>query len=235
MKSKDLSGARVLVLSAEGWNNGVIGVVAGKICDTYKRPTIMVSRDEEKGIGVGSARSIPSFSIIEGLRRCNDLLEGFGGHDGAAGLALRLDKLDAFEERINAIATELIPEEELIPRIEADAELRPDEISDRLADALGAMEPFGEGNAEPLFITRGLTIIEKRRVGNGSHLKLWLRAGNLPSIECIAFGLGDRYANLELGTPIDLCYHVRHNTFNGTRSVQLIGKAVRVCSSRSAR
>ena len=225
--SKDLSSVRVLVLSAEGWNTGVIGVVAGKICDTYNRPTIMISRDEEIGIGSGSARSISSFSIIEGLRRCADLLEGFGGHAQAAGLALRLDKLNAFEERINAICAEVIPEERLIPSIEADAELSPDEINDELAESLLAMEPFGEGNAEPLFITRGLKVIEKRKVGDGSHLKLWLQGESRSSMECIAFGLGDKYNSLELGTLVDLCYHVRHNIFNGSRSIQLVGKAIR--------
>lgn len=227
VNSKDLSSVRVLVLSAEGWNTGVIGVVAGKICDTYNRPTIMISRDEGSGIGSGSARSISSFSIIEGLRRCEDLLEGFGGHAQAAGLALRLDRLNAFEERINAICAEVIPEERLIPRIEADAELSPDEINDELADAIVAMEPFGEGNDEPLFITRGLKVIEKRKVGDGSHLKLWLQGGSRPSMECIAFGFGDKYTSLELGTLVDLCYHVRHNIFNGSRSIQLVGKAIR--------
>jgi len=227
--AKDLDSTRVLVLSADGWNSGVIGVVAGKLCESFGRPTIVISRDEESGIGGGSARSTPPFVMIDGLRECSDLLEGFGGHAQAAGLAVRLDKLGAFEERINALAAELIPKEELVPRIEVEAELEPADISDALAEAISAMEPFGEGNPEPLFMTRGLSVLEKRRVGDGSHLKLRVQSKGRPPLDCIAFGLGDCQDAVELGSCVDLCYSIRLNTYNGARSAQLVGKAIRKC------
>jgi len=234
VESKDLASTRVLVLSGAGWNSGVVGIVAGKICESYNRPTIMISRDEETGMGGGSARSTPAFVMIEGLRACADLLAGFGGHAQAAGLGIELAKLPEFEERINTLAAEWIPEEELVPRVEVEAELQSRDITEELADALVRMEPFGEGNPEPLFMTRGLSVVEKRRVGDGSHLKLRVRANDGQPIDCIAFGLGDAHDDLELGGCVDLCYNIRLNMFNGTRSVQLIGKAIRKCRHQSA-
>ncbi len=225
---KDLDTTRVLVLSSEGWNSGVIGIVANKVMESFGRPTIMISRDEETGIGGGSARSTPPFVMIDGLRKCADLLEGFGGHAKAAGLVVRLDRLQVFEERMNELASEWIPEEELAPRIEVEAELGGGDISDDLADALEALEPFGEGNPEPLFTSRDLAVIERRRVGgDGSHLKLRVQPKGQPSVDCIAFGMGDVHDALQLGSYVDMCYHVRRNTFNGSRSVQLVGKAIR--------
>ncbi|MCX8052232.1 MAG: single-stranded-DNA-specific exonuclease RecJ [Armatimonadetes bacterium] len=165
------AGARVLVLSKEGWNCGVIGIVASKICELFGRPAILISRDEATGLGGGSARSIPEFNIIEALRSCEDLLERFGGHSLAAGLTIQLDKLEEFEERINLFAFEAVAEEELAPRLEIEAELEPVDITRELAGMIASMEPFGMGNPEPLFVTRNLIVTQKQRVGDGSHLK----------------------------------------------------------------
>ncbi|MHB9035346.1 MAG: single-stranded-DNA-specific exonuclease RecJ [Armatimonadota bacterium] len=227
VESKDLSATRILVLSSEGWNPGVVGIVAGRICETYGRPTILLNRDEELGIAGGSARSIHSFNMLEGLRLCTDLLGRFGGHALAAGLSVPLDNIDAFEERINTHGLETIPEEDLIPCIEADAELRAEEINRELADSLASMEPFGEGNSEPLFITRNLNVLQRQRVGDGSHLKLKVQGPNAPPIDCIAFRMGDMADQLQLGGSVDLCYNIRLNTFNGVESVQLVCKAIR--------
>ena len=222
------AGARVLVLSKEGWNRGVIGIVASKICECFARPAILVSRDEASGIGGGSGRSVPEFNLYEALCACDDLLVRYGGHALAAGVSVQLAKLDEFEERINSLAFEAIPEEELAPRIDVDAELEPAAITRGLADALATMEPFGTGNPEPLFVTRNLAVLQRSRVGDGSHLKFQLRADGQGPVNCIGFGLGDLADSLELGSCIDLCYSIRLNSYNGTESVQLVAKDIRV-------
>lgn len=227
---KVAAGSRVLVLSKEGWNRGIVGIVASKICECFGRPAILISRDEAKGIGGGSARSVPEFSMIDALRQCADLLVTFGGHMLAAGVTVDLVKLDEFEERINSIAFEAIPEEELLPRIDVDAELGAESITRELATALASMEPFGTGNPEPLFVTRNLALAQKQRVGDGSHLKFQVRANGQPAIDCIGFGLGDFANSLQLGSLVDLCYNVRFNTFNGYESVQLVAKDIRESS-----
>ena len=238
------AGARVLVLSKPGWNRGVIGIVASKICECFGRPAVLISRDEAAGVGGGSARTPKvfgiEFNLIEALRACADLLDAFGGHALAAGVTIQLAKLDEFEERINSLAFEAIPEEELIPRVEVDAEIGAEAITRELAEGIASMEPFGMGNPEPLFVTRDMTIVQRQRVGDGSHLKFQLQAvhseqgrreGQAP-IDCIGFGLGDLADSLQLGARVDLCYSIRLNDYNGTDSVQLVAKDVRIADSR---
>ena len=150
-------GAKVLVISEENWNAGVVGIVAGRICELYGRPTILISRDPESGMGGGSARSIDKFNIVEALRLSADLLAGFGGHALAAGLSLPLENLDALEERLNDLASEIITDEDLLPRIEVEAKLEPSDITRQLAERIRDLEPFGEGNPEPLFMSTGMS------------------------------------------------------------------------------
>ena len=227
VESKDLERTRVLVLSAEGWNTGVVGIAAGKICDMYGRPAILLSRDEACGVACGSARSVAGFDILAGLIHCDELLERYGGHTMAAGMAVQLANLDAFEEKINAYAAETITEEELVPRIMLDAELHASDISRELVDAIAGLEPFGQGNPEPLFMSRGLTVIDRRRVGDGSHLRMQVRGSGNGPLACIGFGLGELESSLQLGSAVDLCYSIRLNSYNGVESVQLVLKAIR--------
>jgi single-stranded-DNA-specific exonuclease len=137
--------------------------------------------------------------------------------------------LDEFEEAINAYAAEVIPDEELVARLELEAELQADEITTDLATALGMMEPFGTGNPEPLFLTRGLAVRQRVRVGDGTHLKLEVTSDGLAPISCIAFGMGDACDEIQIGSGIDLCYSLRLNDFNGASPAQLV-----VCDMRSA-
>jgi single-stranded-DNA-specific exonuclease len=229
-ESKDLDAVRVLVLSSEEWNTGVIGVVAGKICECYGRPAILISRNESTGEGRGSARSDKSFDIVEGLRACHRLLTHYGGHALAAGLSIPLANLDRFEEEINAIACEAIEKEELPPKFEVEAELEAKDITRDLAASLLCLEPFGMGNPEPLFATRGLVVGQKQRVGGGSHLRMQLLAEGEGPIKCIAFGMGEMCDSIPLGGKIDLCYTLRLDSYNGYESVQLVGKDIRVSS-----
>jgi len=227
--TKDISCARVLVLSGEGWNTGVVGIVAGKIREMFNRPAILINRDEAAGIGAGSARSIEKFHILDGLRQCDDLLGRYGGHALAAGLSIPLANLDEFEERINAVGFETMTEEDIEAKVVVDAELLADEITRDLAKAISSMEPFGTGNPEPLFMTRAMPVVQKQRVGDGSHLKMLLR-GNGGALPCIMFGQGDLADKIGLGEPVDLFYSIRFDTYNGTQTVQLIGKAVSLSS-----
>lgn len=227
IESKDLEITPILVLSSEGWNTGVVGIVAGKICEQYSRPAILLNRDEVCGMGCGSARSIPEFNLVEGLRQCGDLLDRYGGHALAAGLSISLDNLEEFEERINDIAANVLGVEEIMPRLVLDAELQPMEIDHDLADALVNMEPFGMSNPEPVFLTRNLTVLDRQRVGDGSHLRMRVTGDGGSPMTCIAFGMGELAESVQLGSVIDLCYNIRLNTFNGVESVQLIGKAIR--------
>ena len=226
-ESKDLSNLRVLVLSSEDWNSGVVGIVASKIAERYIRPTILLCRDNASGIGHGSGRSIDGFNLLEGLYHCGDLLAGFGGHTQAAGLSIQLDNLDAFEDKINEYAHEIIPAEALIPKVTAEIEIDSTDITRELVDMLASMEPFGMSNPEPLFITRNLNVLQRQRVGDGSHLRLQVQGDGSSPVNCIAFGMGDMADNIELGGSIDLCYSIRLNVFNGNESVQMVGKAIR--------
>jgi len=228
-ESKYTQSTRVLVLAGSGWNSGVVGIVAGKICESYGRPAILLTLDSESGFAHGSARSLPSFSMIEGLRACSDLLGRFGGHELAAGVSLPLANLSEFEQRINEIAETVIPPEELVPAVEADAEIAPSEITMELACLLSRMEPFGPGNPEPLFVTRGVSVAEVKRVGDGSHLRMTIREQGRQPLTCIGFGLGDLASDIDVGTRVDLCHHVQINRFNGSESVQLVLEAVRPC------
>lgn len=228
VRSKDLDRTRILVLSGEGWNSGVVGIVAGRIRELFGRPGVLISRNEETGRGGGSARSVEEFNMLEGLRHCSDLLERFGGHALAAGLSLPLENIPLLEERLNKLATEVIPEEALEPRIEIEEEIQSEDITRRLADALEAMEPFGTGNPEPLFATRNLLVLHKQRMGDGSHLRLRVQGNGGPPITCVGFGQGDMADRVQLGGNVDMCYSIRLNRFNGTETVQLFAKDIRV-------
>lgn len=221
-------GAKVLVISEENWNPGVIGIVAGRICESYGRPAILVNRDPESGMGGGSARSIDKFNMIEALRMSSDLLATFGGHALAAGFSLPLENLDAFEERLNELAADIITDEDLLPRVEVEAKLEPVDITRGLAEMIRSLEPFGEGNPEPLFMSGRLTVLARQRVGDGSHMRLSVQGKKAAPTNCIAFRMGDWADRLELGGAVDLCYHIRLNSFNGSENVQLVVKAIRV-------
>ena len=221
VESRNLNDLRALVLSSEDWNPGIIGIVASKICDLYNRPTVMVARDESEGIGRGSGRSIDAFNLLEGLRACDDLLSGYGGHCLAAGVSIPLENIEAFERRLSDRVFERVSEEDMIPHITADAELDASQITWDLARAIASIEPFGTGNPEPVFISRGLTVDRKDRVGSGAHLKLRVRSEGSDAVECIGFGMGEICDSMELGGTIDLCYSIRLNTFRGNESIQL--------------
>jgi single-stranded-DNA-specific exonuclease len=164
--------------------------------------------------------------MIEALRECRDLLDRAGGHALAAGVSLKAVNIEDFASKLNTIASEIITEEDLVPRIETDGEINPDDINWDLLRDLNRLEPFGQGNPEPLFVSSGLEVLNSKTVGaDGSHLKMRVK-GDGPQIDCIAFGLGAMQPAVQLGDAVDLCYNIRSNSYNGSDTIQLTVKDI---------
>jgi single-stranded-DNA-specific exonuclease len=228
MEAKDLDATHALVLSGEGWNSGVVGIVASKVVERYRRPAILLTLNKEDGMASGSARSIEALNMIQALGQCSDLLDRAGGHALAAGLSLKLDNLPDFEYKLNQVASEIISPEDLIPKVLIDGQLEPERVSWQLLNEIKLLEPFGQGNPEPLFASSGVELSQVRRVGDGSHLKVKVRCTYGPHIDGIGFGLGDYEPALQLGRNIDLCYNIRSNSYNGNDTIQIMVKDIRM-------
>ncbi|MCS6949822.1 MAG: single-stranded-DNA-specific exonuclease RecJ [bacterium] len=220
--TRDLREEWVLVLAERDWHSGVIGIVASKVLERYHRPTVMISIDAESGIGRGSARSVRAYDIFRAIEARRDLFIECGGHTLAAGFSIRTEHIEPLREHLNQLAHEWMSPEDLLPQLDIDAEIEPADITSQLVDELERLEPFGHGNPEPLFLTRGLTILGKQRVGgDGAHWKFIVRGEALPPTGCIAFGMGDYDDRFYVGDEVDLVCTPQWNEFNGRREIQL--------------
>ena len=208
--------APAYVLWKDGWHPGVSGIVAARILERYHRPCAMIALVD--GVGKGSIRSIRGFDAVAGLRLCAETLDQFGGHPFAAGLTVQVDRLNDFKAAFQAAAKLLTAPEHLIAELRLDAEVGFDAIDDRLVTDLDHLSPFGAGNPEPLLCTMGARVMDARRVGDGSHLKLTLAEGGL-KFGAIAFGMGERAP--EQGALIDVAFRPEVNQYRGGVSLQL--------------
>ena len=210
-----LRGRYSIVLGQEGWHPGVLGIVASRIVERFHRPTVVIGF--RQGEGKGSARSIHGFHMVEGLRRCADLLEKFGGHEYAGGLSIKQEKFRFFLDRFEEIARACLTPDDLVPVLEVDAHLDFSEIGLSLARQLDVLQPFGVGNPEPLFITKAVEVSERRDFNGGARFRL--RQGER-SLGAVAFGLGEEFPG-HPGTRIDVVYRLSENEWNGTSAVEL--------------
>lgn len=202
---------KIHVLASKDWSQGIIGLVAGKICDEYYRPAIAISVGEE--ISKGSARSIDGINIVEVIREHADILIDVGGHPGAAGFSLLSKHIEVFKKRL-AIQKIILPEEEKI--LEIEAEVKPEEITKKIVSELEKFEPFGMSNRKPVFATFNLEISDLRTVGAGKHLK-----GRAGRTDFIAFGMGELLDSLHEGQRADFAYNLELNNYNGQEKLQL--------------
>jgi single-stranded-DNA-specific exonuclease len=215
----------VIVLSSEGWHQGVIGIVASRIAEAFYRPVFIISI--EGHIARGSARSIPSFNICKALTDCRKFLVRFGGHKQAAGLELETRDITSFEECINKIGEEILTGEDFIPSIEIDADVDFSDINFNLAKELEMLEPFGFGNSEPLLGSKRLEVLYPKIV-KSNHLKMKLRQKN-QSVDAIGFDMAaffDRLNSTE-STTVDAVFTPFINEWEGSRYLQLNLKALR--------
>jgi single-stranded-DNA-specific exonuclease len=213
---------RALVLAQAGWHQGVLGIVASRLVEKYRRPVVLIALSD--GTGKGSARSPHGFDLYEGLKSCSRHLEQFGGHKAAAGLTLKAEALPAFRKDFEGTVARKTDPADFIPELLIDAEVDPSEINADLVDGLEALGPFGMDNPEPLLLLRGLEVLSARDVGT-HHLQMRLRSsspaarGSRP-MDAIVF-------NSRRGRPHPRCLkqtvcHIRWNRWQGAKTIQLV-------------
>jgi single-stranded-DNA-specific exonuclease len=223
----DGDGSCAIVLGRQEWHPGVIGIVASRLVDRYHRPAVMVALDN--GHGQGSGRSIAGFHLSKAFEACAEHLDGFGGHEMAAGLTLQTSKFEDFRARFCAHAGSVLRPEMLVPELRLDAEAAMEQLSEALVQDLKRLGPFGHGNPKPLLCFRGMEVVAPpRRVGaSGDHLQIMVRQSEAARpIKCIAFGYGPLFDRLTPGTRIDLAVEASINEYQGYRNVELQVKDV---------
>ncbi len=214
---------------------GIVGLVAGRIADEFKKPTAILTRGEAESHG--SFRSIPGVSVIRAIEACRDLLVRYGGHEQAAGMIIKNENLDAFHERFHAQVSEMMKESDLGREIqeEVDAVAELDFFTLDFVRLLKQFEPFGIGNVEPLFCIPHAIIRETRYVGNGEkHLKMILEVSNGEQkrfVDGIGFHLGGGETTWTSGAVVDVVGNIQENVWNGRRSVQIMIKGLQQATS----
>lgn len=205
----------VLDENSPGWNEGVIGLAAGRLAEKYSRPCFVITRSEGKI--KGSGRSVEQFNLVEALEAGKEHLDRYGGHKMACGFTLKsVDELDGFVAKAKAMAAKVLAQVDLSPIISVEAELKIEEVNDELIEAVQLFRPFGQDNPEPKFLSRA-TLEEIMVMGKDkTHIKF--RVGGRWAL---AFGRAEELAHLKSGDIIDFVYTVGFNEFNGRREAQL--------------
>jgi single-stranded-DNA-specific exonuclease len=202
----DLDVDPAIVLHHDEWHPGVIGIVASRLVEKYYRPTVMMTTVD--GIAKGSARSIVGFDIHQALKRVEDKLIQFGGHKYAAGLAVKLDRVDEFREAFNSAVDELMPKSIRKPEIKIDAELSLEELTPRFIRILKEFAPFGPGNMRPIFFAKNTEPVGTPKIVGKDHLRFKVRQNKIV-FDAIGFGLGSLLDEVSHnGKNVDLVFSV---------------------------
>lgn len=226
---------KLIFIAHEGYNQGVIGLVAGKLVEEYYRPAIVISIGEI--YSKASARSISGFNIVEAIRKSSDILVDVGGHPMAAGFTIETKNLKALQNRLEELADKELTDEKLTRTLKIDAEIPLEMVTQDLWQKLQKLQPFGFGNPEPVFATKEVTVKDARLVGSdGKHLKLKVvplstldpNPHTLNPLEAIAFGMGELYGKLQPGESIDIAYSIDLDTWNGNKRLQLKIKDIHI-------
>lgn len=166
----DLSGKFCMVLDGEGWHRGVVGIVASRVVEKTGRPALVIAREGEEAHGSG--RSIKAFHLLEALESCHDLFTRFGGHAHAVGFALPSDRLPDLKQRLNQFAQNILTIDDFVPSVDIDAELPLGDVTPALLGQVAQLEPFGQGNPEPVFASQGVNLLVPPRIIKEKHIKL---------------------------------------------------------------
>ncbi len=212
--SLDLTEEVAIILHQEKWHPGVIGIVASRLVERYYRPTIMLTTVD--GVAKGSARSISNFNIYEALRKCEDLLIHFGGHQAAAGLAVELEKIDEFRAKFNQVVKESMSEDDLLPEIHIDSKIKFSEITPKFLRIIDQFSPFGPGNMRPVFLSEDIEVVNYPRIVGNNHLLFNVKQDSSDRVfDCIGFNMGDYLDLIKRRSLINIVYTIEKSTRDG--------------------
>lgn len=224
MLNRDFNPLRdpVIVLGSRSWHHGVVGIVASRLMRQYHKPTFIIAIDEE-GVGKGSGRSIEGVSLVEAIRASEtDLLAG-GGHAMAAGLSIHEDRIDSFREKLARYVLENTTEDQRRPKLMYDAEISFDQLSLEFLASYDLLQPFGNGNPQPVFVSRGIGLSRPPLHMKNHHLRFMLRQGYHEQ-DAVFFGGGEHPLP---DPPWDVAFTIDRNHFRGRTTLQLIIQDVR--------
>jgi single-stranded-DNA-specific exonuclease len=218
----------LIFVGDESYQEGIVGLVASRLSEEFYRPAVVFSLGKE--FSKASARSIKEFNIIEAIRSCEEILVAHGGHPRAAGLTVETTKISLLKERLMKIAQNRLKGQELSPSLKIDLELNLEEVNFELYQQIMKLEPFGEGNPQPVFVSYQVSVVDARTVGNGQkHLKLRLASPlSRCAFEAIAFGLGNLFPQLTSSQKIDIAYNLLVDEWNGNQRLQLKIKDIKM-------
>lgn len=220
MAGNEKNTKKLLFLAHTEYNQGIIGLVAGRLVEEYYRPAVVVAVGEE--ISKASARSISGFNIVEAIRSVSDLLIDVGGHPMAAGFTVETKNLSVLQQRLESLAETQLDQESLTRKLRVDVEIPLKLATEELCTTLKQMEPFGFGNPEPVFVSRKVELRDAQLLGSeGKHLKFKIRQADGQLFQVVAFGMGDLYPKLSPNMVFDVAYTLEMNEWNGSKRLQL--------------
>lgn len=218
---KNISDRKIIVVSGEGWHQGVVGIVAAKLTEHYGRPSIVISVCD--GDALGSCRSIEGFSIYDALESVSDILTHFGGHTLAAGVGLNPENIDEFRDRINKYAENI---EMPFATQKIDCRINLSSVSLDLLPSLKTLEPFGAGNQQPVFGLFGVTIDDYNGISEGKHTRMFISKNGI-KLSVIYFNMPDVKFPFERGSTVDLAVNLEKNIYNNEERISVLVRGIR--------
>ncbi len=216
----DVGGQKLIIAAGEGWSPGLVGLVASKLVNDFRRPVLVVGNDN--GHHVGSGRSVPGYDITATVRAAAEHVDKFGGHPQACGFSVTgAEKFALAAAAMRAYAELNLTPEQMVPTLSVDAEIALEDADWPLLEQLDKLQPFGEGNRPPVFCARGLTVVGVDPVGaDGKHLRLAVRSPRGKIVRMIGFRFGHLLGTLRLGQTVDAAFELGVNEWNGRRDIQ---------------
>ncbi|NLP46195.1 MAG: single-stranded-DNA-specific exonuclease RecJ [Epulopiscium sp.] len=224
--NKRIQEDKVLVVASEKWHHGVLGIVASRLMEQFYRPVILLCIEEE--YAKGSARSVEGFNLFDSLCHTQGFLEKFGGHEMAAGLTISADKIEPFRQAINAYAEKVMKKDTLIPKLSIVEDISHEHITLDFIEELESLEPYGEGNPQPIFSYVGKIAVHRAVGKEGKHLKLQLNNGFNQNVDGIGFGLGPYHDQMTTDETLQIAGIIERNEWNGEIKPQFI-----ICDMKS--
>jgi single-stranded-DNA-specific exonuclease len=209
---------KLLVLGCEKWHRGVIGIVASKLKDFFHRPVLLFHYEDGKAHGSG--RSISEFSLIHCLDECRAFFLDYGGHPLAVGCVLMKDQLDQFKRKVNSVVQERLGDEELRRRIRIDTQIDLSDIDRSFIENFHRLTPFGVGNPKPIFLTRGVEIMNSPQLIQDKHLKFLARQSGR-TFEALGWEKAELLPEIQRGNRFDLVYSLQASTYLGEEMFSL--------------